>query len=86
MGKECRKCSKKYDDTYGVCLFCGEKLEDRDNCCEDPEQIEQEVTRKEVRTLGVVIVIVAMIILMVIFVLSGGKELWNSVAERLLLN
>ena len=26
MARKCEKCLKKYDDTWGVCLFCGSKL------------------------------------------------------------
>ncbi|MFQ5953000.1 MAG: hypothetical protein ACE5JK_06320 [Candidatus Omnitrophota bacterium] len=47
--KKCETCLRKYDDTWGACLFCGEKLAKEEECkvpCEEEGTNPEEAATK----------------------------------------
>lgn len=90
MAKMCRKCLKKYDDTQGVCLFCGAELSPEDECrdiCEKEGTAPEEETlnKADIRTLIFVLVVVALIVAVVFLVFSVGSDFWAGGVQKIMM-
>jgi len=86
--KKCEDCLKSYDDTWGVCLFCGTKLEREEACrkvCaiegKDPDKISSQTKSDEIWSALIVVAAVLSIIWAVVF---AGSDIWNGLLERLM--
>ena len=76
MAKKCVKCSKEYDDTKNVCLFCGSKLE----CCKDDED-KLIVSKFEFFAMTIIIAIIIIGIFYIIYV--AGARYWSDFQDSL---
>ena len=87
MAKKCPKCSKKYDDSYEVCLFCGSKLKSEEECkdvCE-AESTEAEEEKKDLLTFEGILYKIALVIFIVgvlALVYYFGTKFWTGVLEK----
>ncbi len=89
MGKECRKCVAKYDDTWGVCLFCGSELqreEEARHVCALEETTPEEESAG--RSFGRALIYIAVIVLLALWLLYlaifASRDLWLRDLERML--
>jgi uncharacterized membrane protein YvbJ len=83
--KTCKKCVKDYDETWGVCLLCGTKL-DREKACHDACEAEGK-TADEGASLGieqvvVVVLVFIAVIALVFFFYRNGVDIWNDLFEN----
>lgn len=80
MAKQCPKCSKKYDDTLGTCLFCGSKLECKGKRGEKGDE-ELTVSKLEFLTMTIIIAIIIIGIFYLIYVAGAGY--WSDFQDNM---
>lgn len=85
--KECRKCLKRYDDTWRVCLFCGSELERTEKCrdvcaVEGSDPLEEVNVKKGIRALVFVFFMIVFVLTVIYLAFSAGTDFWNEVAEK----
>ena len=87
MAKKCKKCVKTYDDSWGVCLFCGDRLEADKECkdvCE-AEGVSPEEEKEKLLTFEGVFFRIALVVFIVgllSLVYYFGSRFWTSVLEK----
>lgn len=86
--KKCEKCLHDYDDTWGVCLFCGDKLKREEECrkvCElegkTPEEVSSGISTEKAFVIAVITVFI-LAFLVIVFIFS--KDIWTGLIERLI--
>ena len=90
MGKMCEKCMKKYDDSQGVCLFCGTKLTPEEECkevCEEEGTTPEEVTldKSDIRTLVFLLILIVIIVVVLFLVFVVGADFWKGAVQRIFM-
>lgn len=89
MGMKCDKCMTQYDDTWGVCLFCGDELS-RGEKCDEVCRLEGDTPENagsRVFWSRVVLVFITMFLfvgIIVYFLMSAGGHVWSNIVERML--
>ena len=85
MAKKCKKCEKKYDDTWGVCLLCGDELHHHEE--EEPKTPEEENLEDKlaVQSFFFIMFISIVILIILYLIFTRGVEIWNKVFEGMLL-
>lgn len=89
MGKKCEKCLQKYDDTWGTCLLCGDKLKREEECrsvCEAEGSEPGEVLAEKSFLKGLAYLLGMIIFAGGIFYLIYflGMDIWSKVIENIL--
>ncbi|MBD3379327.1 MAG: hypothetical protein GF408_02575 [Candidatus Omnitrophica bacterium] len=90
MAKKCAKCAREFDDSRGVCLFCGSPLERREECertCAGEGNDRQEAVeeKKAIRGVGLVLIIVILVAVILVFSFTGGMHFWSTLVERMVM-
>ncbi len=87
MAKKCEKCLRKYDDTWGTCLLCGDKLKREEECrsvcaaegSEPDEILREKAFLKGLAYLFGIMVLAGGVLLLVYFL---GKDIWSGIIEN----
>lgn len=88
MGKKCEKCLRKYDDTWGTCLLCGDRLKREEECrsacaaegAEPDETLEEKAFLKGLAYLLGITALVAGILSLMYFL---GRDIWAGMIENI---
>ena len=79
MTKKCVKCSKEYNDTCGVCLFCGSKLE----CCEDDSGESNKTNLSSLEFLAMTVIVAIIIVGIFFLIYFAGAKYWSDFQDSM---
>lgn len=89
MGKQCEKCLKKYDETWGVCLLCGDKLKREEECrvvCAAEGEVASESSERRHSLEKIIYIsgIVFLVLILIAVAYFAGAGVWSGIVERIL--